>query len=298
MSEPLSTEQIARRFVEVFGHADETLALLDPEVSWWMMPSAGVAPFQGHARAREILEGLYGQMLDLSTVQATLDELLLQGERAARRVQVQALTADGRPYDNVHAVFLTVREGRVVRVHDYLDVAHGLALITPPPADGNEQVRVEPVAPDHVTVHTSIEIEASHELVWATLTDFEHIGEWNDSLVQVTGDFRAGGTIHTTFRLALGIEQTPSHALVYFEEGREFGWSDPVILGIRDNHRYTVETLPNGRTRFVQTDGFTGGMTHVMGRSLAGQVAAVFQAFNRDLKDEAERRARLAQSSS
>ncbi|MCB9763744.1 MAG: nuclear transport factor 2 family protein [Alphaproteobacteria bacterium] len=294
MSDHPTVQQLATRFVEVFGHPDETLALLAPDVQWWVMPSAGVKPMEGAERVRWFLNGLYAEMLDLATVQAALDELLVQGDRAALRVRVWAETPDGRPYDNVHAIFLTVRDGRIHAVEDYLDVAHGLALITPPPKDGNEIVRVEPVGPDHVKVYTSIEIEASHERVWATLTDFDRIGEWCDSLVKVTGDFRANGVIHTTFRLGLGVEQTPSHELIYFEEGRVFGWSDPVILGIRDNHRYVVETLPNSRTRFVQTDGFTGGLTSVMGRTLAGQVATVFKDFNRALKQEVERRAREA----
>lgn len=163
-------------------------------------------------------------------------------------------------------------------------------MSTPPSISSNEQVHVEPVTASHVKVFTSIEIDAPHELVWDTVTDFERIGEWSTTLVKVVGDFHADGVIRTTFRLGMGMQQTPSHQLIYFEEGHQFGWSDPMFFGIRDNHKYIVEPLPNGRSRFIQTDGLTGGLTFMLGRVFAKQFAAMFKTFNQELKQEVERR--------
>jgi len=234
----MNTRELAHHFAAAFGRPAAMLPLLDPEVQWSLSTSAGVAPMHGHERVQWFLDGLYAQMLDRSSLEVTVEDLITTDDRAALQLHVVAQTPDGRAYDNANAGFLTVDAGRSARVDEHLDVAHGLSLITPPAENGDEQVRVARVASDHHEVFTSIEIDAPHGLVWATLTDFERIAEWCSTLVGVTGDFEANGVIHTTFRLGMGMTQTPSHELVYFEDGRQFGWSDPVLLGIRDNHKW------------------------------------------------------------
>jgi hypothetical protein len=37
------------------------------------------------------------------------------------------------------------------------------------------------------------------------------------------------------------------------------------MLGMNDNHKYKLETLNNGNTLFIQTDGVEGGATFLLG---------------------------------
>lgn len=53
---------------------------------------------------------------------------------------------------------------------------------------------------------TTFPIEASSELVWGMLVDFERYPEWNPSLPSITGDLRVGSTVSLT----LGMPGRPS----------------------------------------------------------------------------------------
>lgn len=48
------------------------------------------------------------------------------------------------------------------------------------------------------------------------------------------------------------------HIIIEFEEGVSFGWSAPLIMGMKDYHIYKLEELPNGNIRFTQTGGVKG----------------------------------------
>ncbi len=48
---------------------------------------------------------------------------------------------------------------------------------------------------------TTFRIEASNEVVWAVLSDFERYGEWNPSLPSIVGDLRVGRTVSLTLAM-------------------------------------------------------------------------------------------------
>ncbi|MEL7236459.1 MAG: SRPBCC family protein, partial [Chloroflexota bacterium] len=102
-------------------------------------------------------------------------------------------------------------------------------------------------------IFAEIFIDAPAEKVWEVLTDWDKMPEWSNFLVGLTGDFQKGGRVTVTILQAFAGHTRHiklDHTLIHFEEGRLFGWSDPLMQGsVHDNHMYIVEPLPDGRTR-------------------------------------------------
>lgn len=142
------------------------------------------------------------------------------------------------------------------------------------------------------TIHTEITIDAPPEQVWAVLTDWAALPEWSPTIQGVTGAVSDGAVVTVDYinpsnDKLLNIE----HTLIY-EDGGHFGWSDPVIAGITDDHRYRVEALPDGRTRFIQDDAISGGLgCRLLGGTLSGLLLASYMDFNTALKERVESQA-------
>lgn len=143
-------------------------------------------------------------------------------------------------------------------------------------------------------VQAEILIEAPIETVWATLTDFAAMPGWSDTFQGLEGPFEEGGAVTAVFRL-LGRETRIAHPLIYWQDEPErkmFGWSAPTAEGgkIRDDHKYIAERFGPGRTRFVQTDAFSGA-GRLTGALSVRLVRRWYRRFNVALKAEAEARA-------
>ncbi len=139
-------------------------------------------------------------------------------------------------------------------------------------------------------VYSEIVIAATPEQVWAVLTDFETMPEWSDTFQGLAGDLSDGGEAVATF-LVEG-QAFPFPHVLSWEEGRSFGWSDPLIFapGIVDDHRYIVDRTDGVNTLFVQYDTLTGDDPDVPAVVLADQLVQAYAWFNQQLKAEVERR--------
>ena len=70
------------------------------------------------------------------------------------------------------------------------------------------------------------------------------------------------------------------------EDGRELRWLGRFLVpGLFDGeHSFTLETLPGGRTRFVQSERFSGVLVGLLGRTLE-RTEAGFHAMNEALAE-------------
>jgi uncharacterized protein YndB with AHSA1/START domain len=145
---------------------------------------------------------------------------------------------------------------------------------------------------DKMKIYTDVVIDAPADTVWRVLTDWEKLREWSNLLLALEGDFRKDGKIKATFQVQVGghvTEQVVDHTLVYFEDGRKFGWSDRYMLGaMHDNHIHEVIPINAQQSRFVQTDELSGVVEHFMGRHLAQALMEAYVKFNRVLKQRVE----------
>ncbi|MEX0316966.1 MAG: SRPBCC family protein [Ruegeria sp.] len=156
-----------------------------------------------------------------------------------------------------------------------------------------EAARSEKVSLAHHKIYTEILIDASPDVVWSVLTDTGSYGDWAAFLVDIKGEIRDGTQITTVFQVDPAKEKltTIDHRITVVD-GETFFWAEKGPGGIRDNHHFRVEPAAEGKTRFIQSDEIMGGITWLMGGRLAKMYEDGYQAFNRGLKAEAERRAR------
>jgi hypothetical protein len=138
-------------------------------------------------------------------------------------------------------------------------------------------------------LHTTIDIDASPEQVWAVLADFERYGEWNPFVTAIQGSPTPG--LRLRVRLtppgARGVTMKPRVTVV--EPGRTFEWLGSIVVrGIFDGrHRFELEATERG-TRFTQCEAFSGVLVPLLPRSFHARTAAGFVAMNDALKARVE----------
>jgi hypothetical protein len=138
-------------------------------------------------------------------------------------------------------------------------------------------------------LHTSIDIAATPEQVWAVLTDFERYDEWNPFVTAIEGAATVGERLRV--RLvppgARGITLKPRVTVV--DSGRTFEWLGSIVVrGIFDGrHRFDLEATAQG-TRFTQAEHFSGVLVRLLPRSFHARTAAGFAAMNDALKARVE----------
>lgn len=161
----------------------------------------------------------------------------------------------------------------------------------------SELLEGEKAAVTHVdgttySIETEVIIDAPAEKVWAVLTDFDKLEEWSPGLVKFEGEFRKDGPAKVTFLIGVGSHtQTFNHPLIYFEEGKLFGWSAPLPhMFIKDNHKYIVEPLDgdDSKCKLIQTDQFHGHGVTLIGGMMAHGCMTQYVTFNRALKKRVE----------
>jgi hypothetical protein len=134
-----------------------------------------------------------------------------------------------------------------------------------------------------------IEIDAPPERVWAVVTDFAAYPEWNPFIRRISGDLREGT------RLEVRIEPPGARATTFkptvraVEANRELRWLGRLLLpGFFDGeHSLRIEPLDGGRSRFVQSERFSGLLVGLVKGTLA-KTEAGFEQMNTALKARVE----------
>jgi hypothetical protein len=172
-------------------------------------------------------------------------------------------------------------------------------------------------------IHTSIDIDAPAETVWAVLTDFGTYPEWNprsrisgvpavgELLVVAPGPdaegmptFRprvlAAGPVPSPDRAAdgeraMGAEEAAGARGTTDTEGTgaeayELRWLGHLrVRGLFDGeHAFRVESLDGDRSRLVQLETFSGLLAGLLLRRYGAATVAGFEAVNEALKARAE----------
>jgi hypothetical protein len=137
-----------------------------------------------------------------------------------------------------------------------------------------------------------IEIDAPPERVWAVVTDFAAYPDWNPFIRRISGELREGA------RLEVRIEPPRARATTFkpivraVEANRELRWLGRLLVpGIFDGeHSLRIEPLNGGRSRFVQSERFSGVLVGLVKGTLA-KTEAGFEQMNTALKARIEQAA-------
>lgn len=134
-----------------------------------------------------------------------------------------------------------------------------------------------------------IEIDAPPERVWAVVTDFAAYPEWNPFIRRISGEPREGA------RLEVRIEPPGARAMTFkptvqsVEADRELRWLGHLLVpGVFDGeHSFRIEPVTGGRSRFVQSERFSGLLV-ALGKGTLAKTEAGFEQMNGALKARAE----------
>lgn len=138
-------------------------------------------------------------------------------------------------------------------------------------------------------LRSEIDIDAPAERVWAALTDFEALPEWNPFLRRVSGRLEEGERIEVVLQPPGRKAATFRPTLLRVLPGRELRWVGHVgIPGIFDGeHAFLIEPLGPDRVHFTQQEFFRGVLRPFLG-SLLRDTERGFAAMNAALKTKAE----------
>ena len=134
-----------------------------------------------------------------------------------------------------------------------------------------------------------IEIDATPAEVWNVLADVDAYPEWNPFVVRLAGEVREGARLEARIAPPGGRAMTFRPTVVAAEPERELRWLGRLLVrGLFDGeHSFRIEPLADGRSRFVQSERFSGVLVRPLRRML-GRTEAGFAQMNAALKRRVE----------
>ena len=134
-----------------------------------------------------------------------------------------------------------------------------------------------------------LEIDAANDAVWCVLTDTARYGEWNPFLRRLSGELSAGRRIEVEIAPPGGRAMTFKPTVLVVRPERELRWLGRLLIsGLFDGeHRFQLEPLLGGRTRFIQSERFSGILVRPLWEALERTRLGCEQ-MNQALKAEAE----------
>ena len=139
----------------------------------------------------------------------------------------------------------------------------------------------------HWSIYTEIVINVPKEKVWSTLIDFEQMPQWSKTLQKINGDLTNGSRTNVDY-IFKGKLREIKHTMVEFVEGTQFGWSDTLIWLTKDHHIYRIESLNDGKSKFIQKDKVKGVTALLVAKMLMDEMIKTYPAFNEALKKTVE----------
>jgi ketosteroid isomerase-like protein len=125
----MTSKQVVQRYLDalVNGDIDTVRDSFAEDATWTIygdLPIAG--PWRGRDRiVDEFLSRVGGSLFEPGSQSFEFPTLISEGDTVALEWRVRARTAAGADYDNAYCGILTVRDGRIAAVREYLDSAYG-----------------------------------------------------------------------------------------------------------------------------------------------------------------------------
>jgi hypothetical protein len=135
----------------------------------------------------------------------------------------------------------------------------------------------------------SIEIDASPARVWAILTDTQSFPSWNPFIIKLDGELREGARLNVRIQSPGGRATTFHPTVLVAQAETELRWLGRVLVpGVFDGeHSFRLEAISAGRTRFTQSERFSGILVAPLGRTIA-RAEVGFTQMNESLKARSE----------
>lgn len=138
-------------------------------------------------------------------------------------------------------------------------------------------------------ITTAIEINAPAERVWEVLTDFDAFPQWNPFIKTIAGETKVGAKLDVRIEPPGGKGMTFRPTVRAATPVRELRWLGRVVIpGVFDGeHSFQVEPLADNRSRFTQSERFSGALVPFFAGTLR-QTEEGFMQMNEALKRRVE----------
>lgn len=138
-------------------------------------------------------------------------------------------------------------------------------------------------------LEAEVEIDAPPERVWEVLTDFASYPDWNPFIRSIEGEPRAGSRLNVRIEPPGARGMTFRPTVLAAEPARELRWLGRLFVpGLVDGeHRLALEPLEGGRSRFIQSERFSGLLVGLVTGTLAATERG-FEQMNGALKRRVE----------
>jgi hypothetical protein len=137
---------------------------------------------------------------------------------------------------------------------------------------------------------TTFRIDASSEVVWAVLADFERYSEWNPSLPSIAGDLRVGSTVSLTLAMPGRPSPKVKARLTEVVPQRRLRWhgnvgADWLFAGDRD---FIIDEADHNAVNFTHVEEVHGVLFPVFRRFMGSAIQGHHDGLNTALKQRAE----------
>jgi ketosteroid isomerase-like protein len=112
-------KQVVLKFIEAMGASNgaEAAPCLDPEA---FTLAKGFGKFAGIRRYETILGTIDAfKKLVPTGLRPTIHSVTAEGDRVAVEWEGNALTCEGKPYNNQYCMVFTLRDGKIIQVNEY-----------------------------------------------------------------------------------------------------------------------------------------------------------------------------------
>ncbi len=140
------------------------------------------------------------------------------------------------------------------------------------------------------SIFTEITINASTEIVWKVLMDFESYPSWNPFVTRIEGDPVVEQKLSITVSPKGKKPMDFSPTVLVNEKEIEFRWVGQLLMnGIFDGeHYFQLEVIDENTTRFVHGENFSGLLARLIFGILEESTTKGFTAMNEAIKARAE----------
>ncbi|GAA4730577.1 SRPBCC domain-containing protein [Isoptericola chiayiensis] len=141
------------------------------------------------------------------------------------------------------------------------------------------------------TISHTVEIDRTPIAVWAVLADTARYPDWNPFITRLSGELEVGARLKVVIEPPGRRPMTFRPTVLDQRPGEVLHWRGRLLLpGLFDGeHRFELEALPSGRTRFTQSETFSGLLVPAL-RSMLAPTRLGFEHMNTALKEYAEAR--------
>jgi hypothetical protein len=139
-------------------------------------------------------------------------------------------------------------------------------------------------------IHTEIEIQASPDRIWETLTDFAAYPHWNPFIVQAAGQPDPGSRLKLQMRLPGRRPMNFRPTVLEAAAAHRLRWLGHLLVpGLFDGeHTFTIEPSGPGRVRLTQQEEFRGLLAPLVLGRIAKPTQEGFTQMNEALKTRVE----------